>query len=363
MKYFVTKWTIKDLLDTYKAGNLDLSPDYQRNFIWSINDQRYLVESIKKNNPIPNFFLLETGKGKYEMVDGQQRSRTILSYVELQFTDEAGDLFDKVADKAMLKYEFPVTIITDTEGEKIWKFYAIVNKTGIHLNKPEVRKSEHYDTVLLNLINEITASKKFKLLKVFSDSSLKRMNDTEFVAELVVLIKKGHVDKKNYLDDYFKNDISKNDAAEIKLTFNEVLDSINFLNSHHPLAKSRFKQRNDFYTLFDFIWRNRGISQTTLLYFYEILLLIADDIKPSQTKCEPLKEYAINCVTQSNSKNAREQRLKFFELLFLNKGKKVNATQKSILKFYDLSVDCIEEIDSYLTIERDALNIKKGKVL
>ncbi|MHB8261065.1 MAG: DUF262 domain-containing protein [Bacteroidia bacterium] len=363
MKYYVTKWTIKDLFDTYKKGNLDLSPDYQRNFIWSINDQRYLISSIKRNNPIPNFFLLETAKGKYEMVDGQQRSRTILSFVDKQFTDEAGLLFDETVNKAMWGYEFPVTIITDTEGEEIYKFYAIVNKTGIHLNKPEVRKAEHYDTILLNLINEITNSKKFKLLKVFSDSSLKRMNDTEFVAELIVLIKKGHVDKKNYLDDYFKNDISKNDAAEIKRTFNEVLDNINFLNSHYPLAKSRFKQRNDFYTLFDFIWRNREIHHKTLLYFYETLLLIAEDIKPSQAECEPFKEYAINCVTQSNSKKARELRLKFLESLFLNQGKKPNAVQKSILKFYQLSVDNVEEVDSFLTIEREALNIKKGNVL
>lgn len=363
MKYYVTKWTIKDLLETYKKGNLNLNPDYQRNFIWSINDQRYLIGSIKKSNPIPNFFLLETEKGKYEMVDGQQRSRTILSFVNKQFTDESGMLFDEVADKAMLNYEFPITIITDTEGEEIHKFYAIVNKTGIHLNKPEVRKADHYNTILLNLINEITSSKKFKVLKVFSEASLKRMNDTEFVAELVVLIKKGHVDKKNYLDDYFKNDISKNDSAEIKRTFNAILDKINFLNSNYPLAKSRFKQRNDFYTLFDFIWRNSEIRERTLLYFYETLLLIADDIKPSQAECEPFKDYAINCVTQSNSKKARELRLKFLESLFLNQSKKPNTTQKSILKFYQLPLDSVEVVDSFLTIDRESLNIKKGNIL
>ena len=58
MKFEVTKWKINDLLESYKTGFLNLSPKYQRNFIWSIKDQQYLIDSIKRNNPIPNFFIL-----------------------------------------------------------------------------------------------------------------------------------------------------------------------------------------------------------------------------------------------------------------------------------------------------------------
>ncbi len=360
MKYTVKSWNIEKLYKTYTEGNLDLSPPYQRNFIWSINDQRYLIAAIKISNPIPNFFLLETGKGKFEMVDGQQRSRTILTFIDQQFTDFDKKHYSQKLYPNFLSYEFPVTIITDTEGESIEKFYAMVNKSGVHLNKTEVRKADFYDTVLLNLVNEITDSKKFKILKVFSEGSLKRMNDTEFVSELIILVLIGHVDKKNHLDEYFKNDISKDDAADVRGKFNYVLDKINYLNNSFEIVKSRYKQRNDFYTLFDFVFNNADLTEEELLQFYKILILIGQDIKPSQANCQPLRDYAINCVTQSNSKNARENRLEFFNLLFLNKTEKLNEVQKQVMEFYKLKFDATMRVAGNLTIDVKALNSEKN---
>lgn len=358
MKYLITKWTINKLYSIYKKGNLNLSPPYQRNFIWSIDDQQTLIESIKVNKPIPNFFLLQK-EGKYEMVDGQQRSRTIISFLDKQFPDEEGNYYNKKKLPEFHAYNFPVTIITDKEGESIQKFYALVNKTGIHLNKPEVRKSDFYNTNLLKLVNEIVSSVRFKPLKLFTEHSLKRMNDIEFVSELIVLIKTGHVDKKGPLDEYFEKDLRSEECAEIKVKFFNVLDKINALNNYFPINKSRYKQRNDFYTLFDFLLCNIEINNDTLVYFYKILILIADDIKPTQEKCEPLKEYARNCVTQSNSKLARENRINFFNELLLNKGKRSNKVQKKILKFYKLTANDIKTVDGYLTLNVQSLSRHK----
>ncbi|NTS40782.1 DUF262 domain-containing protein [Flavisolibacter sp. BT320] len=362
MKYKITKWTIKKLYETYKKSQLNLNPPYQRNFIWTIADQQYLIGSLKKRNPIPNFFLLEKPEGKYEMVDGQQRSRTMISYIDKQFADLEGSLFDKKKHAQFLKYEFPVTIISDTEGESIEKFYAIVNKTGVHLNKPEVRKADFYNTNYLKLVNEITNSKDFSKLHIFTDKSLKRMNDIEYVAELVILIKDGHVDKKENMDEYFKNDLSIDECSNIKRKFSNVLGKINMLNQVYRISNSRYKQKNDFYTLFDFILNNDNVDLATLQYFYKILILIGKDIKPTQDKCEPLREYARNCVTQSNSKLARENRLYFFQKLFLNKNSKPNAIQSNVLRFYGLKSDDLKTIDGFHTISLQKLSAQKPTI-
>ena len=359
MKFEVTKWTIKELLEKYNADVLNLSPKYQRNFIWSIKDQQYLIDSIKKNNPIPNFFVLQKSNKDIEMVDGQQRSRTILGFINKQFKDFEGKYFDEKDFPLFLNYTFPVTIISDTQGESIENFYAVVNKTGIHLNKPEVRKADYYNTNLLKLINKITESKKIKNLKLFTDASLKRMNDTDFISELFILILKGHVDKKNHIDDYFKNDITEKKSEEIDLTFNAVLDKILVLNKIFEISKTRYKQRNDFYTLFDFILNNNDINTETLSYFYKILVIIASDIKPSQENCKPLMEYARNCVTQSNSKTARENRLNFFNDLFLNKSTTPNETQNDILNYYSIEKSTlIKKEDNYTISFEDLNNLK-----
>lgn len=351
MKYNVTKWTIKELRDIYKSGNLNLSPKYQRNFIWSIKDQRYLIASIKANNPIPNFFILQLDKEKFEMVDGQQRSRTILSFVDGQFEDEDGEMYSAKKYPNFLKYEFPITVITNTQGQSIEQFYALVNKTGIHLNKPEVRKADFYETKMLQVVNEITESNKFKKLNIFSDTSLKRMNDVEFISELVVLILKGHVDKKNHLDDYFKNDLTSDDLGKVRTKFNLIFDKINQLDEEYSISKTRYKQRNDFYTLFDFILKHLELNQDALSVFYQILIRIAPNIKPSQTNCIPLRDYARNCVTQSNSKEARQQRLKFFEDLLLNESSNPNIVQKQIATFYSIKLNSLVKYHGYLTFD------------
>lgn len=360
MKFIVTKWTIKKLYSTFNSGKLNLSPPYQRNFIWSTEDQQTLIDSINKHIPIPNFFLLEQENNKFEMVDGQQRSRTIIGFINRTFKDFQGRLFSEESHPSFLNFTFPITIIQDIEGESIEKFYALVNKTGIHLNKPEVRKADFYSTKLLTLVNEIAESKRFFSLRLFTDATLKRMNDKEFISELLVLIKDGHVDKKGHLDDYYKKDISDDLYEELKRKFNYVIDKIHHLNSIYPINKTRYKQRNDFYTLFDFILRYSPYDESELSYFYRLLVLIGSDIKPTQEDCEALKEYARNCVTQSNSKLARENRLKFFQLLLTNTTDKPNQIQNQIMKFYNFNEKKLKSLNSYFTLNlKDISNKKK----
>ena len=72
-------------------------------------------------------------------------------------------------------------------------------------------------------------------------------------------------------------------------------------------------------TLFNFI--NSGLEMDgieILLYQYRILLMIGPFISPSNDYCEPFKAYANNCITQSNSKKARSERLVFFEDVLRN---------------------------------------------
>ena len=359
MKYSITQWTIKKLYDAFKSQKLDLSPPYQRNFIWSTEDQQTLIDSINKKIPVPNFFLLEKGGGVYEMVDGQQRSRTIINFIDQGYADFEEQLYSKETHPDFLKFNFPVTIIHDIEGESIQKFYALVNKTGIHLNKPEVRKADFYETKLLKLVDELASSKKMLSLRLFTDATLKRMNDREFVSEMIVLLKDGHVDKKGLLDEYFEEDISDDLYTDLKRRFNSVIDKILILNTVYPVSKTRYRQRNDFYTLFDFIINYSPYDESELIYFYKLLVLIASDIKPTQDECEPLKEYARNCVTQSNSKNARVNRLTFFQSLLTNAKGNPNNVQRDIMRFYDFKDKKLKKIATFNTLNLKEISAKK----
>lgn len=56
-------------------------PEYQREFVWDTLRQSRFVESLMIGLPIPYIFLAETSKGRYEIVDGSQRIRTLAAFL------------------------------------------------------------------------------------------------------------------------------------------------------------------------------------------------------------------------------------------------------------------------------------------
>lgn len=352
MKYRIEIWTIKEILEKYNNKVLDLNPSYQRRFIWSIKDQQTLIDSINKGYAIPNIFLFEKKKGEYEMVDGQQRTRTILGFINEQFKTFEGKLYSKTDFKNLLDYQIAVIVIEKIEsGENIENFYALVNKAGVHLNRPELKKAEYFETNFLKLVTEIAESDKFKALDLFSDTTSKRMVDVDFVSELVTLLIEGNTDKKTTVDRKFENDITKAEYDTHLKSFNVVLNNLDALNTIYPIKKTRYKQRNDFYTLFGFVNNNGIKKQETLNYFYELLLKFNADITPSNQNCAPFQNYAFHCISQSNSKVAREARSKIFDQIFLNGKKTANKTQKDILKYYEIDKEPLIMVENFYTLD------------
>jgi hypothetical protein len=336
MKFRIEVWTISQIREYYGQEKLNLNPPYQRRFIWSLSDQQTLIDSILRGYAIPNIFLFEKKKNQFEMVDGQQRTRTIIGFIEKQFKTEDGDYFsEKRHGKIFQQYKIPITIIEKIEAdESIEEFYALVNKSGIHLNRPELKKAEYFNTKFLKLVTELADTSSFQTLDLFTEASTKRMNDIDFVSELVTFLIEGNSDKKLKVDRAFENDITAARYKQLKSDFLKVINVFKRFNDKFPLKKTRYKQRNDFYSLFGFIYSNLSISIKTLLYFYDLLLKFNDDINPSNEKCEPFQLYAFHCISQSNSKNARDERSRILTEIFLNPKETPNKSQRAVLKYY-----------------------------
>lgn len=74
MKYCVTQKAIAEMLELINKDQKDLYPPYQQYFVWTLKDQRQLIDSIILGYPLPNFIISLRKDGTYEMVDGQQRN-------------------------------------------------------------------------------------------------------------------------------------------------------------------------------------------------------------------------------------------------------------------------------------------------
>jgi len=336
MKYRIEIWTIKDFIECYKSKQLNLNPPYQRKFIWSLSDQQTLIDSISSGLAIPNIFLYFTN-GLFEMVDGQQRIRTILNFYDGGFKSFNNRYYSENHFPDFLNYEIPVTVIEEIDYEEsIEDFYVLVNRAGEHLNRPELKRAEYFETNFLKLINKVASFEKLRTLKLFTDVSEARLLDVDFVSELITLLKEGITDKKLSVDKLFEKDITVDESKKLENDFKNVLEIIISLDNYHPLRKTRYKQRNDFYSLFSFIHKYNKCDLDFFKYAYRILIRFNDEINPSNEKCEPFQEYAFHCVSQSNSKNARQRREEILEGFFINSTEKPNNIQKKVLKAYQL---------------------------
>lgn len=346
MNFTIKEFTIKDLYELIKNRKLDLRPPYQRNFIWSKKDQRTLIDSIERGYPLPTFFIYQQQNGLFEMVDGQQRAESICRFINGDFKDLNDRLFDEIDKDYFYSYKLNVTLMSDMDeqkGEDIAAFYALVNKQGMHLNSAEINKAQYSDNKFLYLVENLLETEEVSSLDLFSTKTQARMNDRALIEELVAYIAVGFYDKREAVFELYNSDLSDEDILAYKERFLSVVRRIVKLNDINPVNKTRYRQRNDFFTLFSFIHKNNDILLDDLLEYQYRLLLWFDDnnmIRPSNEEIEIMQKYAYACVAQSNSKKARETRLNIFELVLLHK-----------------SDDCNEEYENFMENLRDVFNV------
>jgi len=75
-------FSLKQLVDLIDAKDIELSPNFQRNFVWDNTRQSRLIESILLGLPLPSIYLSQYDDGVLTVVDGLQRLTTIRRFVK-----------------------------------------------------------------------------------------------------------------------------------------------------------------------------------------------------------------------------------------------------------------------------------------
>ena len=74
--------TIHDILRRIGQGQFIMDPDFQRDFIWPVDKQSKLIESVIMRIPLPVFYIAENEDGRMVVVDGLQRLSTFRNFVD-----------------------------------------------------------------------------------------------------------------------------------------------------------------------------------------------------------------------------------------------------------------------------------------
>jgi hypothetical protein len=113
-------------------AGVDFSPEYQREYVWSLEDKVKLIDSIFNNITI-GFFVFaklsyqEDGK-QYEIVDGKQRLSTLIDFFEDRFSYN-GVFYSELSNNDMRHFDETMisagTLENPSEKEKYAAFLAV----------------------------------------------------------------------------------------------------------------------------------------------------------------------------------------------------------------------------------------------
>ena len=70
--------SVGELVSLYRDDELDIHPEFQRYFRWSLQQKTKFIESLLLGIPIPSIFVSQAEDGTWDVVDGLQRISTIL---------------------------------------------------------------------------------------------------------------------------------------------------------------------------------------------------------------------------------------------------------------------------------------------
>jgi hypothetical protein len=274
-----TTYRVADFLAWQRHQTLILNPAFQRRPVWQAGAKSYLLDTVIRGLPMPLIFLRDrpsrvgTLEPEREVVDGQQRIRTLIAYIapetlsDLKEDDyfvinrahnrelagrDFGDLPPSVKQD-ILDYQFSVHVFpADTDDRDILQIFARMNATGVRLNDQELRNAEYFGefkTLMYRLAAEQLS--RWRNWGIFTDYNIARMEEVETASEFIQLMLRGVVGKsQRALDNLYKEyDETFSEAKEAAKRFRFVFDSIED-KLHKDLRRSPFRRKTLFYSLF-----------------------------------------------------------------------------------------------------------------
>jgi hypothetical protein len=212
--------SVGEWISIYEKHELDIHPEFQRFFRWSLRQKSRLIESLLLGIPIPQIFVAQRPDGIWDVVDGLQRLSTIFEFAGI-LLDEKGkklppltlegttylpSLLDRrwedakhpneslTAPQRLLikRAKISVSIILKESDEMAkYELFQRLNTGGSMLSDQEVRNSilVMMNPNLYKWIRDLSADANFVTCTALSDRAVEEQYNMELVTRFIVFRK------------------------------------------------------------------------------------------------------------------------------------------------------------------------------
>ncbi len=211
---------IQDLLNFHRDKSLNISPWYQRRSVWSEPQKAYLINTIFEQKPVPSLYVrhqidVDAEKSVKEVVDGQQRIRSILSYREDEFAARHPEHKKKVKYSELTKTQRDTFVATKlsvgyligAQDQDVIEIFGRINSISKTLNPQEKRNAQYSgDFKQFSLSQAAERLPFWRSTDVFTASDISRMQEVQFISDLAINMINGLSDfSAKAIDNFYRD--------------------------------------------------------------------------------------------------------------------------------------------------------------
>jgi len=242
--------SVRDLVTMIEDEDIDLDPDYQRNYLWDNKKASLLIESILLNIPIPVVYVAENDESQWNVIDGLQRLNSLYRFFNNEFKLSKLEVLNEL--NGLTYHNLPpkakrmlgngmfrvVVLLAETHPEIKYDVFMRLNTGSVKLSEQELRNCL-YRGSLNNFLKECTQNKVFlSCLKLKQPH--KRFVDAELILRFFAIREGFNLQEstfnypgrmKTFLNNYMRKNQNVSDSKELEFRdiFESTMENIKFV--------------------------------------------------------------------------------------------------------------------------------------
>ena len=241
--YDTRDYSIDFLVQQFRNDEFYIPDEYQRKYIWEVANKTRFIESILLGLPIPFMFFSDTDDGRCEIIDGAQRTQTLVEFMDNELKlfnlkklfslngfaySDLPEYFKRKFNKKTMRI---IVLSDETTIEIRQEIFNRINTTGIRARPSEIRRGS-YAGPFMDFLKECTENPVFLRVCPVSKISKKRYEDLELVLRFFAFLNnyKSFVHRvDDFLDDYVESIQGDFDKTAFQKEYESMLS---FVDKH-----------------------------------------------------------------------------------------------------------------------------------